>query len=1095
MIYRCCSENRPSAVEGNAALNGIDYLEVLDHAAIPLGSPRQRTLLVHCLNTAPTSLTPANFLIEGGESITGILVQWVASAAAPPPQANAKEKAYFVSLPDAPNVLVLRTNETGDFSPYTLRLVNDASQATEDPVHVTEILAGFDPELAEVEFSFKVECGPDFDCAPPPRLCPPDLPPPPPINYLAKDYGSFRTVLLDRLNQLLPSWGADSEADMGIAMAELIAYVADRLSYHQDAVGTEAYLETARSRISLRRHALLVDYHVHDGCNARAWIHLQVSSEVFLDRTLTRFYTFAPGMPSSLAVGSGNEEAALRSGVIVFEPMQNAVLYPEHNQMSFYTWGETNCCLLQGATEATLLGTFPNLKPGDVLVFKESLGPQTGNPADADIRHRCAVRLTQVRTQDGQGQSLVDPLFEEGTGKPIVSPAQKPTPVTEIQWAAEDALPFPVCLSSTYLDAKQDTQVLTNVSIILGNIVLADHGLSFVGTGLGTVPSPTLFLPPDPAADRCQPPKPRVALPVRFRPRMSDSPLTQSVPLPLAGSPVTPGIVHLTSVGFINLTDADGSICLSVQAADPTAWPQDFGVAAQPNTAHPGHIDLSVVYNPPGGPAGVPGPLVLESLPDLSLKTSDPNYAATRINVLSAFIRVPSSYVPPATSPTSFPTAPTMLPNSGTVNLQDSGNNTYLTVQAVNPMAWPPLFGVLSQGNLQNPDQFNLLVVYDPPSGGVGVQVPIVVEQFNQLSLATVSTAFGSGSNLVTVASFEDEPNPGLSAYELMHYDARQAVPAIQLDGTLNAKTTLWNPQSDLLESGPEDPNFVVEIERDGTAYLRFGDSTNGLRPESGTAFTADYRIGSGAAGNVGAETLVFLAVADVRIQSCINPLPAAGGIDPETPDQIRRRAPQAFMTQERAVIMADYVAVAEENTQVDRAVATLRWTGSWYTVFITVEPRGGGNLTASLRNALRRNMERYRLAGQDLDFESPQYVPLQITLEVCVDASYFRSDVEQALLQVLGSGVQPNGQKGFFYPDHFAFGQTVYLSPLYAAARKVAGLLSVVATTFAPQGVKSGIYLAKGEIPLGPFQIARMENNRSFPNHGRLTLKMQGGK
>ena len=80
-------------------------------------------------------------------------------------------------------------------------------------------------------------------------------------------------------------------------------------------VATEAYLETARSRVSLRRHALLVDYHVHDGCNARAWIQLNVSGNpgdaVFLDRTLTRFYTFAPGMPSILAVGAGNEEAAL----------------------------------------------------------------------------------------------------------------------------------------------------------------------------------------------------------------------------------------------------------------------------------------------------------------------------------------------------------------------------------------------------------------------------------------------------------------------------------------------------------------------------------------------------------------------------------------------------------------------------------------------------------------------------------------------------------------------------------------------------------------------------------------------------------------
>src|SRR5499427_862444 len=333
--------------------NGIDYLEVLDHDAIPLNSPRQRTLLIHCLRVLPLTITRDNVMIIGGESITNVTADWVAVASAiPAGLTNPFEQAYFQSLPDAPNVLLVRTNTAGDFSPYTLRLVNDSAHAAEDPFEVTDVLVGFDPQLAEVEFSFKVECGPDFDCAPQPPDCPPDLPPPPAINYLAKDYGSFRSIMLDRLSQLMPGWGATSEADLGIALAELMAYVGDRLSYQQDAVATEAYLETARSRISLRRHALLVDYHVHDGCNARAWIQINVSGnagdKIFLDRRRTRFYTYAPGMPSSLAIGAGNEEAALVAGVQVFEPMWDQILYHEHNQISSYTWDDGNCCLPQG---------------------------------------------------------------------------------------------------------------------------------------------------------------------------------------------------------------------------------------------------------------------------------------------------------------------------------------------------------------------------------------------------------------------------------------------------------------------------------------------------------------------------------------------------------------------------------------------------------------------------------------------------------------------------------------------------------------------------------------------------------------------------
>ena len=47
--YFCKHENRRADVLEHDTLNGIDYLEVLDKEAPP-GSPRQQTLLVHCLS-------------------------------------------------------------------------------------------------------------------------------------------------------------------------------------------------------------------------------------------------------------------------------------------------------------------------------------------------------------------------------------------------------------------------------------------------------------------------------------------------------------------------------------------------------------------------------------------------------------------------------------------------------------------------------------------------------------------------------------------------------------------------------------------------------------------------------------------------------------------------------------------------------------------------------------------------------------------------------------------------------------------------------------------------------------------------------------
>src|SRR5262249_52819291 len=82
--------------------------------------------------------------------------------------------------------------------------------------------------------------------------CRPELLQEPELDYLAKDYASFRGLMLDRMAALTPEWQERSPADGHVALVELLAYTADGLSYEQDAVATQAYLGTARRRLSLR---------------------------------------------------------------------------------------------------------------------------------------------------------------------------------------------------------------------------------------------------------------------------------------------------------------------------------------------------------------------------------------------------------------------------------------------------------------------------------------------------------------------------------------------------------------------------------------------------------------------------------------------------------------------------------------------------------------------------------------------------------------------------------------------------------------------------------------------------------------------------
>jgi hypothetical protein len=155
----------------------------------------------------------------------------------------------------------------------------------------------------------------------------------PELDYLTRDYAGFRRLILDRLAQLLPDWQERHLPDVGAALVDLLAYLGDHLSYYQDAVASEAYLGTARRRVSVRRHARLVDYPMHEGCNARAFVRVQVNCDLAVDPRSIYFVTAFPGMPRDTRASHDElhdarvltedelHDAAAPGSYVVFEPV------------------------------------------------------------------------------------------------------------------------------------------------------------------------------------------------------------------------------------------------------------------------------------------------------------------------------------------------------------------------------------------------------------------------------------------------------------------------------------------------------------------------------------------------------------------------------------------------------------------------------------------------------------------------------------------------------------------------------------------------------------------------------------------------------
>lgn len=819
----CDDLARLEAVLTHPTLNGIDYVEV--------PKDDQQNIRVYFIkpNEIP-DLTPGQVKIEGGVRIKTIRV----------------EKTPIVTNGDT--YLNVHVDKAGDFSTYILNI--DSSEV--------------DIAFSRHPFSFKAGCPSDLDCHKK-LVCPTEPGKEPVIDYLAKDYASFRRALLDLIPTRVPDWLERHEAGLGITLVELLAYTADQLSYYQDAVANEAYLETARQRESVKRHARLIDYNMHDGANARTFLYVRVANGTSGKipagtAVLSRIEVpLGSGMmpPYGPVIPDVGRRQALSAAEAVFETVEEAVVDARLNEIKIYTWGNRLCCVPRGTTTLhlvgdLLVGDLPLKKDyGHLLLFEEVKGPKTGLPADANLLHRQIVRLVDVKTTE-------DPLQKDPeTGDPIK--------LTQITWHRSDALAFPLCISAQL----EDGTIVDDVSVARGNLVVADHGQT-------------------------------------------------------------------------------------IEEWHP----------ANPNTE---------------------------------------------------------------------PDAPGIKPSN-----------------------------IASRFELQH----GPITFYTP-------------KRHNDVEKSSAQTML------------QVDPRKTIAQCHLELYENQQDPPSE------------WEVVPHLLDSNPFHRHFVVETRNDGNASIRFGDGKYGMEPPEGSHFRVIYRVGNGAAGNVGAEKLVHVMQPPDSvpedwpdIEGVRNPLPAWGGTEPETSDQVKLLAPKAFHAEQfRAITEDDYARAAEKHPEVSKAVATFRWTGSWHTVFITIDPLGQTDLSPELEARVRSHLSRYKLTGYDIEVDPPIYVPLEVEIHICTARNHFRAHVKEAVLEALSNRVLPDGRRGFFHPDNFSFGQRVYLSQLYHALEHVSGVDSAEVMMFKRFGKLETHELDQGYIPMGRLEIARLDNDPNFPENGVLRLNMMGGK
>lgn len=372
-----------------------------------------------------------------------------------------------------PRGLRLRLAPVGDYSSYTL-----STRASGLPPPADALAELMDPLFNRLPFKFRPGCF-NLSCAPPASGARPAADAPV-VDTLARDYDSFRHLMMSAMAARVPGWAPSSEADLDQVLIDLIAARGDELADAHDRVMAERALGTARKRVSLARHARLVDYHLHQGQQASTTLAAQIGAAL-LD---------LPALPAP--PGAARPVWAVYSGPAwqspeaqIFAPLSTGPrwrrrFFAELNELRLYTWGDTVSALPKGATcadlsigAATSKSSAERLRdlllgqaaeqtgaPADVdasvdrLLLEEVLNPQTGTPNGRRLAQRQLLRLLPG---PGRAQVLQDPVSQAWFCRVHLRP--------------EDGLRENFCFIADCGPVSK-----TELSLFYGNLVEMGHG-------------------------------------------------------------------------------------------------------------------------------------------------------------------------------------------------------------------------------------------------------------------------------------------------------------------------------------------------------------------------------------------------------------------------------------------------------------------------------------------------------------------------------------------------------------------------------------------------------------------------------------------
>jgi predicted phage baseplate assembly protein len=294
-----------------------------------------------------------------------------------------------------------------------------------------------------------------------------------------------------------------------------------------------------------------------------------------------------------------------------------------------------------------------------------------------------------------------------------------------------------------------------------------------------------------------------------------------------------------------------------------------------------------------------------------------------------------------------------------------------------------------------------------------------------------------------------------------------------------------WTVVPDFRDSGPEDLHYVIDSV---SGTLSFGPAvrqSDGLEhaygrtpPRSSALRFTRYRFGGGIIGNVGANALTVLKSSIPYVAEVTNRRPAAGGLDPETLDGARLRAPMEVKTRDRAITAEDFEFLAK---QASRNVARARCIqvrsegagssvppGTVELLIVPLVPPDHARTIEALQPApelletVREYLDERRLLGTQLVVDGPAYVGVSVEASILVQRHRNSDEVRAMVAERIREYLDPllGGPDGLGWP----FGRDLYLSEMQSVVQAVPGVEYAQDVTLYQVDIQTGQSRAAGQ-------------------------------